>query len=596
MNWFKECPNCHRMVLKDLDVCNYCNYNFKGFDMKKILVLVILISSWCFGAYDGTDAEVIVGGYGYQAVNGDSVTGYGKTMGDNSFTVLAAGKLTRIIARLYDGGTATSIFKIKVLRGGSSPYTLVGEIDCTAHMVARQGEVTNATRFEYDTSATYAGVSIDVAAANIDMQVGDFVAFTTGTTSTVAFIRKTCAGATVISGNGDVEDLPTSAADTAMICDIYTTTGQKCILDDSTIAVESMEIPVFTEGYHITIEDIDLSEDDAITFALTNNADTLGTITIDTDAETIAFGESSESVTFLEADNVNIDIWIDPVNNRADVMYFNYATGCGSQSSDYDVRAKSVTSRSPISFTGTVKNITITQTVGTGAAISRIIVHYKPVLCMSDSFGSTYSDGKTILAHIGNRLDNEGCFTKVPYVYNGGITGSKVLLNQTDISTAIRDRWNSATSEWCAIHDCVVVFLNGPGLNDVSALSALSTSQDISDLAGRLAGSIGRMVGDAIDSSDTYGGRNDVIMCGQVAYTVHTGAELSNEQACQLKLNKALRVLANTFNIPYVDSWNVATDGTHPTTAGDIDYAQRIVEAYEQNKVPYSAGTGWLAY
>jgi len=52
-NWFKECPSCHRMVLKDLDRCNYCNYvfskDFKMKTMKNIFVLVLLMmSNWCF--------------------------------------------------------------------------------------------------------------------------------------------------------------------------------------------------------------------------------------------------------------------------------------------------------------------------------------------------------------------------------------------------------------------------------------------------------------------------------------------------------------------------------------------------------------------
>lgn len=47
MDYFKECPNCHNRVLKDLDVCNYCQYSFKGFNMKKFIVLLILaMGSW----------------------------------------------------------------------------------------------------------------------------------------------------------------------------------------------------------------------------------------------------------------------------------------------------------------------------------------------------------------------------------------------------------------------------------------------------------------------------------------------------------------------------------------------------------------------
>jgi hypothetical protein len=38
------------MILRDLDVCNYCNYNFyKGITMKKILVLVLVMASLSFG-------------------------------------------------------------------------------------------------------------------------------------------------------------------------------------------------------------------------------------------------------------------------------------------------------------------------------------------------------------------------------------------------------------------------------------------------------------------------------------------------------------------------------------------------------------------
>ncbi|MFA7708099.1 MAG: hypothetical protein WCX73_04055, partial [Candidatus Pacearchaeota archaeon] len=40
--WFKECPNCHNRVLRSLDVCNFCNYNFnKGYKMKKVLVILL---------------------------------------------------------------------------------------------------------------------------------------------------------------------------------------------------------------------------------------------------------------------------------------------------------------------------------------------------------------------------------------------------------------------------------------------------------------------------------------------------------------------------------------------------------------------------
>lgn len=51
MDYFKECPACHNPVLKDLDRCNFCNYVFfdKGFNMKRMLLVVLVLGSMGFG-------------------------------------------------------------------------------------------------------------------------------------------------------------------------------------------------------------------------------------------------------------------------------------------------------------------------------------------------------------------------------------------------------------------------------------------------------------------------------------------------------------------------------------------------------------------
>jgi len=578
------------------------------FKMKKRLILAFLLfAGLCWAQYDSTPVPVVSAGYGLANVNGKVVTGYGFTYADPGHPFTCGGLLSRVYIRLYDSGTDTGIFKIKVLRGSSSPYTLVGEINALTHILAWQAATTNATRANYDTSATYGGVTLNVEAAGIEVKAGDFLGFTTGSNPSVAFVFLEEVGNNLIRGTGDTTALSnTTYANMALLMNGTVKTKEYVIYDEAGTFGDGsqFEIPAFiNQNYYVIVDHKTPDEDDlqivgkymkstdatiATAWTLNHSYDGAG----DDDDKLALFAGSdfsdtySQSVTGQESDVITTYIRHNVSNGKLDSIFVNYENGQGLSDSDIKHVLLNTSGSVDLSLNiagNPIRRLTIASGGSAGdAQATRIVVCRKPILALGDSFCSAYSGGKTSLAHVANRMKTD--FSENRYVINGGITGNKVLTDYTT-HTALFNRWNN--SGLSAYKDIVAVFVNGPGLNDVAqGVSSVTTDEDCYTLAGLLASTVLRMASQARQAG------NDVILCGQMAYAAHAGVELIKEQKTQKRFNDLIKAGVYTLSVPYVDSWNVDSDGTHPTVDGDKDYAKRIGRAYENNKIvnPYIGG------
>ncbi|MFA5532712.1 MAG: hypothetical protein WDA13_03930 [Candidatus Shapirobacteria bacterium] len=160
----------------------------------------------------------------------------------------------------------------------------------------------------------------------------------------------------------------------------------------------------------------------------------------------------------------------------------------------------------------------------------------------------------------------------------------------------------------CSMRDVVVLIM--AGINDVALINSddatshnekLAISSAIISAYRKIASdslmNIGLMPSKIVGATPDTGNKNDVIICGMIKACANP--TYPDQLATINLVNKGLRLTAYQLGIPYVDVSAFASEAgsiNHPDNDLMDDYAQRIVEAYEQNKVPYSAGTGWLAY
>ncbi|HPY77600.1 MAG TPA: hypothetical protein PLQ45_07155, partial [Anaerohalosphaeraceae bacterium] len=220
-------------------------------------IILLMIAEIHYGAYDDSLVSVLSAGHGLAAVNGAAVAGYNSTYADPGHPFTCGGLLSRVRIRMYNGGMDTTRFKIKVIRG-SGPYALVGEIDATEHMAAAQTVTPDTTRFNYDTSAIYDGLSLDVEGAGIIVAAGDFLGFTVGSTAAeISFVFLADSGNILIRSTGDTITLDGAYANMALNMEATVKTKEYAVYNKSGSFGDgkTIEIPAFIDqNYYIIVK------------------------------------------------------------------------------------------------------------------------------------------------------------------------------------------------------------------------------------------------------------------------------------------------------------------------------------------------------
>ncbi len=256
-------------------------------------------------------------------------------------------------------------------------------------------------------------------------------------------------------------------------------------------------------------------------------------------------------------------------------------------------------------LTSVGKLVEINNSSAATASIDKLVVAKKPVVVVGDSFTSTFRttspDSGAKLNHVGHAIGN--AFTERRYVVNGGRTGSAVLIDSTGACTSIKDRYDSDHGFIWLYQDCIIVFVNGPGLNDIAAILDNDLSPRPEELASRVFGAISMMAGKAmftkvVGQSDAMKHSNDVVLCGTIPYPKYSieGVDqdidrFNLQEEALTKLNYSLAELSTIHKIPFVDCWDFPislyqSDWTHPSTPdGDNWIANKIATAYENNYI-----------
>lgn len=588
-----------------------------------IIILVLMMYSVCSAAYDNTPVEVVAGGSGYAATTvGGNAFYSGSTVLDGKNIILTSGLVSRLHIRLnhVSGGDCTAaIFKIirmSIPGDPTSTGTEIGRIDLTDHVnAARPG---GAVRFEYDSDTDYGGETVDVEAAGIQAQAGDYICwfFAGGDLTVVPYLYKVNVGSATSNYKvtGDLATgfaLDSSTEDRFPYQDVYVKTAEKLLLANSTGFVKDdiVVLPSYTDqNYYIMFEGVagvGANETVEFTFQYLNTTETytdLGAvITLTESTDTVGFVASGQSTATgthggITGGTFDIHFWIDPVND--DVMMFitdksynvamqNMSTCLKRQRATTDIEK--------------LRQVEITQSAGTAVTVAKISVCRRPIVIVGDSY--TAAEGPNHqLNNIGAYLDDVGTFTEQRYVINAGETGSQVLhptngmlkrFQSIDIAVAGLPSFDAS-----GYRDAIYVFVCG--LNDINAETFTGTTAATANAMGwQLAGGImqmwgGARRGDAGSESSglLWGGINDVIFAEQPPIIVANiaGAETQCNQALRACYD-VLETVAPAMGIYYVpvfdevDTSLLAGD-IHMTTAGYEYVGDRIVSFYENGNLP----------
>jgi len=581
-------------------------------------------------AYDSSAVAVHLGGFDAYA-SGATTIAQSQTHIDTVNTIACAGTINQIkLSTFYSTGYEASVFKFKVLRIVGTDYTVVH--DATS-LVAEWDLLTSGVF----TVLTKSGLSIDV-------QEGDLIAiyYVLDTAGTRGALPDEQAGGNIksiasdITGTTAIADVGFSDnAGNTIQCEITGTTGEYLLTDDSSPTAGAL-IPIAyptATPFYLILEDVDVANGEVLdihlqytTSASEPTSDRI--ITVDFSgadaADVIKFTTAAPATVGTEhvvagsvygangpggagrGQKFNFLLWIDPANATVnnELFYTNFDKGMGTTGGDKDISLINYYQRSNRTNTNILNNIIITQTTGT-PTVGRVVVARDPVLAYGDSYVSQHDGTSTSLAHVAEQLG--ALFTKTRYVINGGIAGNKILVDSAATSTANRKRWNFhegnpedlANSDYVMMRDVVVVFVNGPCINDiVTDITSSSTDAEIGAFAQRLSSDIGRMVGEAAyEDADinNLGSANDTIMCGLVPNTAGDAATNLNVNSCVDQVNTLLNEQAAVAKIPFIKVANMGvylSDGTHLSTAGDTEYARRIAVGYENNRLAKSATGG----
>ena len=568
------------------------------------------IASATSGSYNPSPVDVWAGGYGYAAIEG-SATGQSATWVDVGNPIKCSGKLTRIRTRLYKISSYPTVFKFKLFSGSPGNLTLQRSFSVTPHIQADLAGVSDGHRFEYDTSATYGSTTFDLAALNIQVYNGWYIGIY-GDNDSVAYVFNTNEGGVIHAMYGDNTPTGSWAIPYPMELEAEVQTNKYILFDDTNSSSgwhggdPNIRLPFYkNEAQYIILQDVNVPANSftRVNFIYNNSSGARTTLfSMDVNfvnsINRVQIGNTSTSLASQEAaTKLTFSIWLDPNTDKYDVMIVNLQRGQGPESI-LDIKHISLSRRQTISAGIDLAAYPIRQiSLEGGGKIGRIVVCRKPVLAVGDSFVGTYTSYYVgaALRNVGDKLDDPGIiFSQQRYVINGGISGNCVLRNSTHLMTAIKDRWNKAdvNEDMCAYRDVVVVFVNGPGLNDVaindagSGINGTSSDSDIRALATRIGSTVANMAGEAQYNFDALGGKNDVILCEMIPYLANTDAEYINENRAIQYINSYLRKTALTLNVPIalvgnLDPSYISADGTHPTDAGSIFIAQQIAGAYE---------------
>lgn len=562
--------------------------------------------------------EIYVGGYGADDSTANTTTGF--TFLDVSNVITVDCTITRIDVNFAPrtGDPDASAVKLKIVSEADGVYTVEHDVDITDEYNALVND-------DSEQIISLTGLSLAVEAGWMigfymdDSQSSGAVRFCFTETSTTIY------------KSGDRMDTftsPSTLANAALPIAAYAMMEDNIIYSADNPDLGRIRIPALDEPYRIILENIsgvgdeeDLLVELEYTASNSSNA-VVETVKLDhvASADTIGLVTAGLTRTILEPESagVTIGIYIDPGNAKIDLHWVNYIDGAGAQG-DRDVRCLTLGQGVPADLVwgqgvlgvlteeqgdlievrgvqvdltgGQIRRINITQVNGDGATIGALKVTRNDIVAVGDSFVSDYSGGKTSLAHVAKYLDDPGFYDHPPYVWNAGIVGSQVLSDSAGFHTALRSRWSNG---WRELQGVKFVFVNGPGLIDVSVrLSHISTDRDAYDLAAELGAAVCGMAADALAAG------NEVVMCGQAAYTEHSGAEGLVERLAQWRFNAIIRAFCWAADIPFYNPWNIPTVGALPTPAGEQAYAMGIVNATVPtnpfgNKRTFTAGSGTI--
>jgi hypothetical protein len=556
---------------------------------KLIITLVLVFSIVAQGSYNSTPVEVMSGGYGGRG--GADPTGPTGTVFDAAYPCTVAGMIKTVRLSMWSntGSTPASSVKFKVMRGSSSPYTVVSDANITQQV--------NAIK-----QAGYFTVTIDMTSYNLSIAVGDYVGMYLPDGLYLASKTGTTDGKYGRNGGhlGNIDEMPPSTTGTF---DIYTTTY--LMIDYTVVPINAnqytitntnrgngftahgtiISLPYFADqNQYIVLKNVhgiganeNLSINLYYSDASAQNVN-VDSIVLNLSTNTISDTANGNSAALGSANGHNWDvfIWTSQAPKKIHVVF------CDIYDAAYSYN-KSISAGVPASIADcNIRRLTLTQTAGTTAHVDSVSVCRKPIVVVSDSFGASGSGSVYELIYVGPYLGT--AFTQPRYVIPCGISGGGLLWS------SIPNRWNG-TGQGCTFRDAVIVFLNGPGLNDFASVTM--SGSDFVSYRTMMFSVLTKMVGEAIDRRDIYGGTNDVIMSEMINYYDNGTYSTPAKTEMIKKYNEMISFLAYSNNIPLARTFYgfdpntmLQGSGPHPNEVGSPWIASEIAMAYEHNTVP----------
>ena len=580
--------------------------------------------------YDNSAVNAYLGGFG-AGTSGDTTLARDTTFVDTTSKIACDGNVTSVSLTMFytDTWPATSA-KIKLLREkGAAEYDVIYDQDITDEYNAlTSGAVDIMTKtvdwdvLEGDLFAAYIILTIDVARGirAISLTDGNIKSISGDVTSRTS-----------------IEDYTDNAGTTLQFSATGTTTNFLMTSNENPSGgnhangdIIPLSVPT-NDKYYIIMEDVSVPHGESLTINLQRTSSGGASISdrkivldfTDYDPDNPSSGDglikftTSTDVVISTQDIIPAEVfsnkgftfmyWVDMTSDTTseELFYTNYNQGMGLTNGDIkcvDYHERARTNRTATNFVRAY----ITQNTGSGASVGKFVVARKPILCIGDSYVSSYNDVFTRLNRVGRNLLTS--FSENRYIINGGIQGNKLLVDAIGVVKSIREHWNkrlnsdldgnidgSDRQDWVGMRDVVTIFVNGPCINDiVSSANGLTLNEEEQRaLSVRLAGDIARMAGEAgfNDSTRiTTGGANEVVYVGVCPNTAGIDAEANAEIKRIIdNLNPSIKIYAVLAQMPFVDCSDLGdylSDGTHLTTEGDQILADRIVAAYENNLIP----------
>lgn len=586
--------------------------------MKKLVFIILL----CCGTVRGSnlaDTTVSVGLHGY--TTSADITAVGRTYVDTDRPVLTAGKLSRIKMRHFSNVDATLVL-LSVVRGAASPFAMVAVYDITADI--NLATLAESPRFDYDTAVDYGNGVLDLG--DVDILVGDKIAMYTEGANGIFIGLESTSGqgslyevANELDGTIGVSDVTVSnaAATTSMVADIYVTTSESILFDDSVqkVAGDDIYIPVpETDTYAVIFEGVSVPDTESLeisTFVVntSNGADLadnnifidmsqapgLDVFALRDDGDVVL---GSSLVTLIAGDLYTVILTANPGDTGPlvkgeRVNYVNYVNGQGpvdSSADSADIANVSLTAWDwgTRSGSGRLRKFSLVN-AGGNATIERVVVARRSVVVVGDSFTSKHTP-PTQLSGAAEKLAEPGRWSEDRYVINGGITGNGNNFDGSD-ATSIPHRFDSFGLDLWTMNNSTYIFVNGPGINDI-VVAALrpTTTAEAKSIGEGLGWNVAKMASRVLTD-----GSNVVLneCCFIEAGFVTTGdIDLMNEAV--RVFNETLATVSFELQIPIAKTASTilanadafyGADHLHLTSAGYDFMADAIVTACENNTI-----------